>query len=118
MKLTTFLAATLATAAAVISAAQAGSVAFNTPVTYSEPVVNLAPVKNAAQAMSEAEAQAAANPVMLERVIVTPSRTYAEGEWHTHLASKKASAQLYPVRSERRIETRTNNAFRIFLPLQ
>lgn len=117
MKLTTFLAATLATTAI---AAQAAGVVFNTPVTYSEPVTYaagvtyLAPVTYTKTATVEHP-----TPVMLERVIVTPTRTYAESEWHVHMASKKPAAQLYPVRSERRIETRSgNNVFRILLPLQ
>ena len=121
MKLTTFLAATLATAAA---AAQAGGVVFNTPVTYTEPVTYaagvtyLAPVTYAPTATTAAQAKAAATPVVLERLIVTPTRTYAESEWRVHLASKKPASQLYPVRSERRIETRSHNSFRILLPLQ
>ncbi|MDO9453076.1 MAG: hypothetical protein Q7J29_09460 [Stagnimonas sp.] len=121
MKLTTFIAATLATAAV---AAQAGGVVFNTPVTYTEPVTYaagvtyLAPVTYSQTAMNEAQAKAAATPVVLERVIVTPTRTYAEQEWHVHLASKKVAAQFYPVRSERRVETRSHNNFRILLPLQ
>lgn len=121
MKLATFLAATLATVAV---AAQAGGVVFNTPVTYTEPVTYaagvtyLAPVTYSPNATVSAQAKAAAAPVMLERVIVTPTRTYAESEWQLHMASKKPAAQLYPVRSERRVETRTHNAFRILLPLQ
>ncbi len=121
MKLANILAATFATAAV---AAQAGGVVFNTPVTYTEPVTYaagvtyLAPVTYAPKAMTEAQARAAATPVLLERVIVTPSRSYAEAEWHTHLASKKASSQLYPVKSERRLETRTHSTLRMFLPLQ
>ena len=121
MKLTTFIAATLATVAV---AAQAGGVVFNTPVTYTEPVTYaagvtyLAPVTYSPNATVSAQAKAVAAPVVLERVIVTPTRTYAESEWHVHLASKKSAAQLYPVRSERRIETRSHNSFRILLPLQ
>lgn len=121
MKLTTFLAATLATATV---AAQAGGVVFNTPVTYTEPVTYaagvtyLAPVTYSPNAEVSAQLKATATPVVLERVIVTPTRTYAESEWHVHLASKKPAAQLYPVKSERRLETRSNNAFRILLPLQ
>lgn len=125
MKLTTFLAATLATTATVVSAAQAGGVVFNTPVTYTEPVTYaagvtyLAPVTYSPDASVSAQVRAAATPVVLERVVVTPTRTYAESEWHVHMASKKPAAQLYPVKSERRAETRVgHNAFRILLPLQ
>lgn len=116
MKLATFLAATLAT---TTLAAQAAGVVFNTPVTYSEPVTYAAGVTYLAPVTyTQTAAVEHPTPVMLERVIVTPTRTYAESEWHVHLASKKASAQLYPVKSERRIETRSHNAFRILLPLQ
>ncbi|MES2883651.1 MAG: hypothetical protein V4709_02525 [Pseudomonadota bacterium] len=120
MKLTTFIAATLATAATVVSAAQAGGVVFNTPVTYTEPVTYAAGVTYLAPVTyNQTAAVAHPTPVVLERVIVTPTRTYAESEWHIHMASKKSIAQLYPVRSERRVETRSgNNAFRILLPLQ
>ena len=116
MKLTTFLAATLATTAI---AAQAGGVVFNTPVTYTEPVTYAAGVTYLAPVTyTKTAAVDHLTPVVLERVIVTPTRTYAESEWHVHLASQKAPAQLYPVRSERRVETRSHNSFRIFLPLQ
>ncbi len=121
MKLTTFLAATLATATV---AAQAGGVVFNTPVTYTEPVTYaagvtyLAPVTYSPTADTKAQARADNNPVLLERVIVTPTRTYAESEWNVRVASKKPAAQLYPVRSERRVETRSFSAFRILLPQQ
>lgn len=116
MKLTTFLAAALATTAV---AAQASGVVFNTPVTYTEPVTYAAGVTYLAPVTyTKTAAVAHPTPVMLERVIVTPTRTYAESEWHVHLASKKAPAQLYPVRSERRLESRKHNAFRILLPLQ
>lgn len=116
MKLATLFAATLATTSL---AAQAAGVVFNTPVTYSEPVTYAAGVTYLAPVTyTQSAAVDHPTPVVLERVIVTPSRTYAESEWHVHMASKKPTAQLYPVRSERRVETRTNNAFRILLPLQ
>ena len=117
MKLTTFLAATLAT---TTLAAQAAGVVFNTPVTYSEPVTYAAGVTYLAPVTyTQTAAVAHPTPVVLERVIVTPTRTYAESEWHLHMASKKPAAQLYPVKSERRIESRPGyNFFRILLPLQ
>lgn len=115
MKLTTFLAATLATAAV---AAHAGGVVFNTPVTYTEPVTYAAGVTYLAPVTyTKTAAIEHPTPVVLERVIVTPTRTYAESEWRVHMASKKPAAQLYPVRSERRLESRTHNAFHILLPL-
>lgn len=112
MKPTTFLAATLA---ATTLAAQAGGVVFNTPVTYTEPVTYAAGVTYLAPVTY---AQAATKPVMLERVIVTPSRTYAEHEWRTHLASKKASPQYWPVKHERHTETRSRSLLRVLLSLQ
>lgn len=125
MKITTLLAATLATAAVALSSAHAAGVVFNTPVTYTEQVTYaagvtyLAPVTYGPTAIAlRAQQQAAATPVMLERVIVTPSRTYAESEWRVHLASKKTSPQLLPVRSERRVQSRGNDTLRILLPLQ
>ena len=112
------IAAVLLATAAV--AAQADGVVFNTPVTYSEPVTYAAGVTYLAPVTyTQTAAVEHLTPVVLERVIVTPTRTYAESEWHMHIASKKPTAHLYPVRSERRIETRSgNNAFRILLPLQ
>lgn len=124
MKLTTFFAATFAVGAIATSAAQAAGVVFNTPVTYTEPVTYaagvtyLAPVTYSQTAATEAQARAAAAAVMLDRVIVTPSRTYGEQEWHMHLASQKERPQLYPVRSERRLESGTHSRLRIFLPFQ
>lgn len=116
MKLTTFLAATLAT---TTLAAQAAGVVFNTPVTYTEPVTYAAGVTYLAPVTyTKTAAVEHPTPVVLERVIVTPTRSYAESEWRVHLASKKPTAQLYPVKSERRIETRSHSAFRILLPLQ
>lgn len=80
-------AAFLALAAASL-VAQAEGVTFNTPVTYTQPVTYaagvtyLAPVTYSETARAGAAVQtAAAEPVMLERVIVTPTRTYAESEW-------------------------------------
>lgn len=117
MKLTTFLAATLAS---TTLAAQAAGVVFNTPVTYSEPVTYAAGVTYLAPVTyTKTAAVDHPTPVVLERVIVTPTRTYAESEWHIHMASKKPAAHLYPVRSERRVEARPSNSFfRLLLPLQ
>lgn len=79
-------AALLALAAASF-AAQADGITFNTPVTYTQPVTYaagvtyLAPVTFSESAKAPALVQAAAQPVVLERVIVTPTRSYAESEW-------------------------------------
>ena len=89
--------------AAVSFAAQAEGVTFNTPVTYTQPVTYaagvtyLAPVTFSESARAPALVQAAAEPVMLERVIVTPSRSYAESEWH---ALRLASNAPKPRRAE------------------
>jgi len=120
MKLTTFCNTFIASALTITAcAAQAGGVVFNTPVTYSEPVTYAAGVTYLAPVTYTATAAVAhPTPVVLERVIVTPTRRYAESEWRVHLASKKPAAQLYPVRSERRAESRSHSSFRILLPLQ
>lgn len=116
MKLATFLAATLA---ATTLAAQAGGVVFNTPVTYTEPVTYAAGVTYLAPVTyANADAQMQAADVTLERVIVTPTRTYAEHEWRTHLASKKAGPQYWPVKLERHSETRSRSLLRVLLQLQ
>jgi len=118
MKPTLLLTAALAATALT---AQASGVVFNSPVTYTEPVTYaagvtfLAPVTFGPQ---DAQARAAATPVMLERVIVTPSRTYAEHEWRTHLASKKAAPQYWPVKHERQPENRSRSLLRVLLSLQ
>lgn len=121
MKLATVLAAALAAAAAATLAAQAGGVVFNAPVTYTEPVTYAAGVTYLARvtyAQADTQMQATATPVMLERVIVTPTRTYAEHEWRTHLASKKASPQYWPVKQERHTETSARSLLRVLLQLQ
>lgn len=115
MKLTTALAAALATTALT---AQAGGVVFQTAVTYTEPVTYAAGVTYLAPvtyAPTTTEAKAAAVPVVLERIVVTPKRTYGEHEWHAHLATKAAVAQTYPVRSERRYEASTPTLLRVLL---
>lgn len=82
--------------AAASFAAQADGITFNTPVTYTQSVTYaagvtyLAPVTFSESAKAPALVQATAEPVMLERVIVTPSRSYAESEWHAlRLASNE-----------------------------
>ena len=120
MNITTFRSVLIATTfTATTLAAQAAGVVFNTPVTYSEPVTYAAGVTYLAPVTYTATAAVThPTPVVLERVIVTPTRRYAESEWRVHLASKKPAAQLYPVRSERRAESRSHSSFRILLPLQ
>lgn len=108
MKLALLITASLATATA-----QASGVVFNTPVTYTEPVTYAAGVTYLAPVTyTQTAAVAHPTPVLLERVIVTPTRTYAESEWHVHLASQKAASPLYPVRSEPRLETRSRSVLR------
>lgn len=93
-------------------AAQAEGVTFNTPVTYTQPVTYaagvtyLAPVTYSEGHQDSRQVQAAAAPVMLERVIVTPTRSYAESEWRAlrlARADKKAPSRhtrYQQVRSE------------------
>lgn len=116
MKPTSSLAAALL--ASTTLAAQAGGVVFQTAVTYTEPVTYAAGVTYLAPvtyAPTTAETRAAAMPVVLERIVVTPKRTYGEREWHAHLATKAAAAQTYPVRSERRYEASTPTLLRVLL---
>lgn len=94
-------------------AAQAEGVTFNTPVTYTQPVTYaagvtyLAPVTYSEATQAAAiKTSGAAAPVLLERVIVTPSRRYSEAEWHAvRLAraeqkSRRHSTRYLQVRSE------------------
>lgn len=87
--------------AAASFAAQAEGVTFNTPVTYTQPVTYAAGVTYLAPVTfsesGKAQVQAAVKPVVLERVIVTPSRTYAESEWQ---ALRLASNAPKPRRAE------------------
>ena len=115
MKLTTALAAALAATALT---AQAGGIVFQTAVTYTEPVTYAAGVTYLAPvtyAPSTPDARAAAMPVVLEGIVVTPKRTYGEREWHAHLAARGAAAQTYPVRSEKRYESTTPALLRVLL---
>ena len=103
--------ATLAALAAPSFAAQAEGVTFNTPVTYTQPVTYaagvtyLAPVTYSQTAQAGAQLRAAAAPVMLERVIVTPTRTYAESEWRA-LRLARAEKQA-PSRAARYMQVRS-----------
>jgi hypothetical protein len=80
-------------------------------VTYAAGVTYLAPVTYAPTAQAAAEAA----PVMLERVIVTPSRRYSEREWLVHLASRETTPRQFPVRSERRYEARGSKLLNVLL---
>ncbi|TAJ53186.1 MAG: hypothetical protein EPN60_08035 [Nevskiaceae bacterium] len=103
--------ATLAALAALSFAAQAEGVTFNTPVTYTQPVTYaagvtyLAPVTYSQSAQAGAQLRAAAEPVVLERVIVTPTRTYAESEWRA-LRLARAEKQA-PSRAARYMQVRS-----------
>lgn len=95
MKTTTLLAAALATSSV---ATFAGGVVFKTPVTYTEPVTYAAGVTYLAPVTYSAAATTL-EPVMLERVVVTPSRVYAEHEWKARLSARRAAAQFWPVKA-------------------
>lgn len=103
--------ATLAALAALSFAAQAEGVTFNTPVTYTQPVTYaagvtyLAPVTYSQSAQAGAQLRASAEPVVLERVIVTPTRTYAESEWRA-LRLARAEKQA-PSRAARYMQVRS-----------
>ena len=103
--------ATLAALAALSFAAQAEGITFNTPVTYTQSVTYaagvtyLAPVTYSQTAQASAQLRAAAEPVVLERVIVTPTRTYAESEWRA-LRLARAEKQA-PSRAARYMQVRS-----------
>lgn len=97
--------AALITLALASFAAQADGITFNTPVTYTQPVTYaagvtyLAPVTFSETGKTAAQVQATAEPVMLERLIVTPTRTYAESEWRAlRLARAEQKAKSRPTR--------------------
>jgi hypothetical protein len=119
--LVTAFATTLATATL---AAQANGVVFNTPVTYTEPVTYaagvtyLAPVTYSTAADHSAQQLAAANPVVLERLIVTPARIYAEHEWNARFTNEPSLAKLFAVTNEQRGKTRARFSWRSLLSLQ
>lgn len=97
MKTTTLsLAAALALTAA---SSQAEGITFNKPVTYTQAVTYsagvtyLAPVTYGEPALAS---NVQAEPVRLERIIVTPRRSYSEREWRAR------QQQLAHTRAERR----------------
>lgn len=94
-------------------AAQAEGVTFNTPVTYTQPVTYaagvtyLAPVTYS-ETRQLAALNAAAAPVMLDGVIVTPSRTYSEAEWRAVRLAR--AEQKSRNNSTRYLQVRAENA--------
>jgi len=104
---------TLLSLALLSLAAQAEGVVFNTPVTYTQPVTYaagvtyLAPVTYSEGGKVAKSVQvSAAEPVVLERVIVTPTQTYSESEWkalrlaRAEQKSRNHSTRYLQVRSE------------------
>lgn len=114
MKTTILLAAALTSTS---MAAVAAGVVFKTPVTYTEPVTYAAGVTYLAP-VTYAAATTTLEPVLLERVIVTPKRVYAEHEWQAHIATRGATARLWPVHSTRRLDLGGHNWLRSLLILQ
>jgi hypothetical protein len=93
---TTVAAALLGLATAV----QAEGLVFNTPVTYTGPVTYAAGVtyQGAVSYAASATVSSAAQqpePVLLDRVIVTPKGHYTEAEWRRH---QRHPVQRYRVR--------------------
>lgn len=113
---TTLIAAYLASASL---AAQAGGIVFKTPVTYTESVTYAAGVTYLAPVTySSTKPTAVIEPVMLERIVVTPSRVYAEHEWQAHLNTRRSATPFWTANAERRFDVASRSWLRSLLTLQ
>lgn len=92
MKTTTLIAIYLASTGL---AAQADGVVFKTPVTDTQSVTGVGAVSYLGLSDARGASYNLA-PILLERVVVTPSHIYAEHEWQAHLNARRSAPQYWP----------------------
>lgn len=113
--------AALLAASFALTAAAGQGVTFDTPVTYTQPVTYAAGVTYLAPVTYGAEVKtvAAAEPVVLEGIVVTPKRTYTASEWDAHLLAREEgpAPRLLPVHRMHKRGGDWTGVMKSFLPV-
>jgi hypothetical protein len=114
MKLSAPIAALVLAAAPAAFAAE--PMVISSPMVYTQPVIYAAGVTYHSQVQYQA-ALTAAEPVVLEGIVVTPKRTYSASEYASLMASRKLGGNRRLASKHRSADSFRGSAVKAWLPV-